>query len=30
VPPAGAQKEANKLVSRERAADEHGFTDLKA
>jgi hypothetical protein len=25
-----AQKEANKLVSRERAANEHGFADLKA
>ncbi|MGI5430842.1 transposase family protein [Streptomyces sp. CA-179760] len=24
-----AQKEANRLVSRERAANEHGFTDLK-
>jgi hypothetical protein len=24
-----AQKEANKLVSRERAANEHGFADLK-
>ncbi|WP_051816319.1 transposase family protein [Streptomyces sp. NRRL WC-3744] len=24
-----AQKEANKLVARERAANEHGFADLK-
>ncbi|WUJ83262.1 hypothetical protein OHS71_00885 [Streptomyces sp. NBC_00377] len=24
-----AQKEANRLVSRERAANEHGFADLK-
>ncbi|WP_405592337.1 hypothetical protein [Streptomyces sp. NBC_01092] len=24
-----AQKEANKLVARERAASEHGFADLK-
>jgi hypothetical protein len=24
-----AQKQANKLVSRERAANEHGFADLK-
>ncbi|MCX4588263.1 hypothetical protein OG819_00430 [Streptomyces sp. NBC_01549] len=24
-----AQKEANKLISRERAANEHGFADLK-
>ncbi|MGD3112161.1 hypothetical protein [Streptomyces sp. YGL11-2] len=24
-----AQKEANRLVSRERAANEHGFVDLK-
>jgi hypothetical protein len=25
-----AQKQANKLISRERAANEHGFADLKA
>ena len=25
-----AQQEANRLVSRERAANEHGFADLKA
>lgn len=25
-----AQKEANRLVSRERAANEHGFANLKA
>ncbi|WP_455356665.1 transposase family protein [Streptomyces sp. SYSU K217416] len=24
-----AQKEANKLISRERAANEHGFANLK-
>ncbi|MEY2233527.1 transposase family protein [Streptomyces sp. BF23-19] len=24
-----AQKEANKLISRERAANEHGFADMK-
>jgi len=29
-PLTAAQKEANKLVSRERAANEHGFADLKA
>jgi hypothetical protein len=29
-PPTTAQKEANKLVSRERAANEHGFADLKS
>lgn len=29
-PLTAAQKEANKLVSRERAACEHGFADLKA
>ncbi len=28
-PLTAAQKEANRLVSRERAANEHGFTDLK-
>ncbi|UXY30819.1 transposase family protein [Streptomyces sp. HUAS TT20] len=28
-PPSTAQKEANKLISRERAANEHGFADLK-
>ena len=28
-PLTAAQKEANKLVSRERAANEHGFADLK-
>ena len=28
-PLTAAQKTANKLVSRERAANEHGFADLK-
>ncbi|MFJ1793076.1 transposase family protein [Kitasatospora griseola] len=28
-PLTAAQKEANRLVSRERAANEHGFADLK-
>ncbi|WP_406735539.1 hypothetical protein OG508_06100 [Streptomyces sp. NBC_01108] len=28
-PLTGAQKEANRLVSRERAANEHGVADLK-
>jgi hypothetical protein len=28
-PLTAAQKEANKLVNRERAANEHGFADLK-
>ncbi|MCP2313995.1 transposase family protein [Kitasatospora paracochleata] len=28
-PLTSAQKEANKLISRERAANEHGFADLK-
>ncbi|EGX58913.1 hypothetical protein SZN_15448 [Streptomyces zinciresistens K42] len=26
----GAEKEANRLVSRERAANEHGFANLKS
>nr|BEK64182.1 hypothetical protein KPHV_14090 [Kitasatospora purpeofusca] len=28
-PLTSAQKEADKLISRERAANEHGFADLK-
>ncbi|MFJ5840250.1 transposase family protein [Streptomyces shenzhenensis] len=28
-PLTAAQKEANRLISRERAANEHGFADLK-
>ncbi|WP_051801869.1 hypothetical protein [Streptomyces sp. NRRL F-525] len=29
-PRTAAQKEANRLVSRERVANEHGFANLKA
>lgn len=28
-PPTRPQRDANKLVSRERAANEHAFSDLK-